>query len=152
AEALLAYLPYAPDEGVAAAVRQALPAVAVRDGKPEPALLKALADSAPLQRLFAGEALANAGVILPEVRRLLDDPDPRVRLALALALFRHKEKQAVPVLIDLLGDVPAADSGRIEEVLFRLAGSDAPSIALGTPAPPEHLRERWKTWWQANKD
>src|SRR5262249_56817257 len=82
AEALLAYLPYAPDEGVAAAVRQALPAVAVRDGKPEPALLKALADSAPLQRLFAGEALANAGVILPEVRRLLDDPDPRVRLPL----------------------------------------------------------------------
>jgi hypothetical protein len=152
AEALLAYLPYAPDDTVAAAVRQTLPAVAIREGKPEPALLTALADASPLQRQAAGEALATGGVIVPEVRRLLDDADPRVRLTLALVLVRHKEKQAVPVLIDLLGEVPAADSGRIEEVLLRLAGSDAPSIALGSPAAPEKIREQWKMWWQAHRD
>src|SRR5262245_13400951 len=152
AEAVLAYLPYAPDHTVAAAVRRTLPAIALRDGKPEPAMLKALADPAPLQREIAGEALANAGVIVPEVRRLLDDADPRVRLALALALVRHKEKQAVPVLIDLLGDVPATDAGRIEEVLLRLARSNAPSAALGTTAPADSVREQWKKWWQANQD
>src|SRR5262249_54515209 len=129
-----------------------LPAVAVRDGKPEPGMLRALADPAPLQRQIAGEALANAGVIVPEVRRLLDDADPRVRLAVALALVRHKEKQAVPVLIDLLGDVTAADSGGIEEVLLRLAGRNAPSTALGTPALADNVRKQWKKWWQANQD
>src|SRR5438067_7522014 len=54
--ALLAYLPFADNEGVAEEVRNALAALAVRDGKPEKALVDALSDRNTVRRGAAGEA------------------------------------------------------------------------------------------------
>ncbi len=61
AEVLLAYLPSAADESVARAVRDALAAVALRDGKPEPVLVQALEDKDPLRRAAATAALGRDG-------------------------------------------------------------------------------------------
>lgn len=61
AEVLLAYLSCAPDEGLVREVRAALAAVALRDGKPDKALEKALQDKDPLRRAAAEAALGKDG-------------------------------------------------------------------------------------------
>src|SRR5439155_15682197 len=80
AEVLLSYFPSA-DESVAEEIRTTLTALAVRDGKPEPVLVEALADKEPLKRAAAGEAFCRANVPeqLPAVRKMLLDPEPAVR-------------------------------------------------------------------------
>jgi hypothetical protein len=139
---------------VADAVRAALAAVAVRDGQPEACLVKALEDKAAVKRAAAGEALLRAGVKEQHeaVRRLLKDPDATVRLRVALALVRNKNRQAVPVLIDLLGRLPPAETGLIEDILYRLAGDQAPTVTLGSKTPAENVREAWAAWWTKHGD
>jgi len=57
AEALLAFLPSAEDEAIVGEVQATLAAVAMHDGKPEPALVQALDDKQPLRRAVAAAAL-----------------------------------------------------------------------------------------------
>jgi hypothetical protein len=60
-EALLNYLPSAPDETVAQEVRGALAAIAFRDGKPDPTLVQALKDKDPRRRAVAAALLGGGG-------------------------------------------------------------------------------------------
>src|SRR5262249_28547847 len=53
AEVLLAYLPFAEDDGVVHELESALAAVGVSAGKPDPALLRALGDKVPVRRATA---------------------------------------------------------------------------------------------------
>src|SRR5262249_40263233 len=80
ADVLLGYLPVAENEAVAEEVRKSLVAVAVRDGKPEPALRAALADKLPARRAVAAEVLAHIPDQRPGVLNLLQDPVQAVRL------------------------------------------------------------------------
>jgi hypothetical protein len=57
AEILLAYLPCVADEGEAQEIQAALASVAIREGKPDPALVKALEDKDPQRRAAAAAAL-----------------------------------------------------------------------------------------------
>jgi hypothetical protein len=152
AEALLGYLPYVPDDSLVEEVARALAAVALRDGKPDAAVVSALQDKLPLKRAVAGEALCRADT--PEqravVRKLLADPEPQVRLRVAMALAQRQEKQAVPVLIELLAVLPSEKLGRIEDVLFRLAGDEAPAPAADARRG-QRLRDFWLAWWTANE-
>jgi hypothetical protein len=151
AEVLLAYLPFADDESVVDEVRLALTAVAVRDGKPEPALLKALDDRNALKRATAAEALCRSGAAgqRPALRKLLDDPEPVVRLRVALCLVALKDRASVPVLIALLGDLPTHQLWQVEDILYLLAGDQAPQVALGSdPASRRKCREAWEAWWK----
>jgi HEAT repeat protein len=153
AEAMLGFLPFAEDENTLAEVQTALAAVAVRDGKVEPALLKALDDRLPLRRAVAGVALWQAGVAeeRPAVRKLLEDADPEARMRVALALAEDREKDAVPVLIASLGDLPPEQALRAEEFLRRVAGEHSPSVALGTDAAArQKCRDAWAAWWRDN--
>jgi hypothetical protein len=151
-QVLLDYLPAADDEMVAQEVRNALADVAVRDGKADPVLVAALADASPLKRGAAGLALARAHAAdqLPAVRKLLADPDARVRLRVALALSAAREKEAVPVLIRLLDQLPAEDMGLAEDLLFRLAGEKAPPDLPGgiDEISRRRYREGWEAWWK----
>ena len=56
AETLLAYIPYAADETVLAEVQFALNATAFTDGKPEPAVVRALTDGSAARRAAARSA------------------------------------------------------------------------------------------------
>jgi HEAT repeat protein len=149
-EALLAYLPDA-DEDTAGDLIGLLAVVACRDGRPEPALLKALDDRVSSRRVAAAAALCRAAddSHLPDVRRLLRDPDPEVRLGGALALAGRGERDALGVLVSLLGELPPTCVWRAESCLSRLAGDDAPAVVI-----PDALADRgpaveaWRKWWR----
>jgi hypothetical protein len=152
-EVLLAYAPSAEDENVGEAVRVALGALAVRDGKTDPVLIAALTDKVPEKRLAAGVALARAKAAdqLPAVRKLLDDPEVTVRLRVGLALASVRQKEAVPVLIALLDQTTLSvrDMGQIEDLLFRLGEDTAPTVPPGTDAAGrKKFREAWEGWWK----
>jgi len=152
-EPLLAYLPYTRDNATEDAVQSALKALAVRNGKPEPSLLRALADPSPARRAAAGEALVVGGpaAVRKDVARLLQDADLQVRLKVANAFVAVKDKAGVPVLIDLMGLLPREQLWRIEETLMHLAGNKAPRLTLGDNAPAK-VRGAWAAWWRDHRD
>jgi hypothetical protein len=151
AEALLAYLPLAPDETMSREIQSALAVLAVRDGKLDPALVTAMADSLPLRRAVAAEVICQAGP--PEqrvvVRPLLKDADPDVRLRAALALAGAQDREAIPVLIALLTEVPVDQAELAEDYLRHAAGDQAPNAPLGTEAGErQKCRAAWTAWWR----
>jgi HEAT repeat protein len=152
ADALLAYLPCADDTSVVEVVTSALADLAFVHGKPDPALLRALADPVPLRRAVAAQVLCRAERpdLFPAVRKLLADPKPAVRSRAALALARHGDAESFPVLIDLLGVLAPAERRPIEEALQELAGEWAPGLpAAGEDALARRLRrEVWAAWWR----
>lgn len=149
ADVLLAYLPFAADQQVTDEIARALGATALAGGKVEPIVLKSLEDKIPVKRGAAGEALARARVNdqLPQVRKLLKDADPSVRLRVALALVPLKEKEVLPVLVDVLAHLNPEQLWPVEEILVKLAGDKTPSVSLGTnEAARKAARDAWQDW------
>ncbi|HMF15454.1 MAG TPA: HEAT repeat domain-containing protein, partial [Gemmataceae bacterium] len=147
-EALIAYLPFADDEQLANEVVQSLAAVGFRGGKPHPALTSALDDPVPLRRSTAAEIICRHGgeSLRPQVRRLLRDPKAHVRMRTALALAEFHDLEAVPVLIDLLADLPAALTKPVEDYLMQLAGEWALTVP---PADDPTARKLRRDLWAA---
>jgi len=151
--ALIAYLPFADEGPGVDEVQDALVSIAYRDGRADDALLHALADPLPLRRRVAGTALARAALGRPEseVFRLLKDPSTDVRLAMAITLVELKQRQAVPNLINLVGELPAEQAWPAEDLLGRLARDAAPGESSGdSDADRKQRRDRWLRWWQRN--
>jgi HEAT repeat protein len=151
AEALLGFLPFAEDEGTAEEVQDALDAVAVQDGHPDPVLVKALHDKNPLWRAAAAAALCQPGFpdLQMEVRKLLQDPVAMVRMKAALALAGLRDREAVPVLIASIGDLSPEQSSPAEEFLTHLAGDKAPSGMSGNDdGARKKRRDAWAAWWK----
>jgi hypothetical protein len=136
--------------GVLQEAGETLAAVAVRRGRPEPALLHALTDRRAAVRAVAAEALCRAGPpeVRPAVHKLLRDGDALVRCRVAVALVEAREKEAIPTLIALLTDAPARESARAEEALNILAGDGAP-VGFGR-GEARARRAAWETWWAQN--
>jgi HEAT repeat protein len=150
AEVLLAYLPYADDETVLKEVQTALAAVAVREGKLDPALIRALEDRVAVRRAVAAEVLVGTGGAeqWAAVRPLLRDPRPLVRLRVALALAQVRVEEAIPVLIALLGELPPEQARLAEDHLKDLAADQAPKVELGTDESSRlKCRAAWTAWW-----
>jgi outer membrane protein assembly factor BamB len=151
ADVLLAYLPFA-DVNVIDDFAKALATVGLKDGKPEPGMIKALEDRLPLKRGVAGQALARSVAQQPAVRKLLKDADASVRLRVAMALVHSKDKEALPVLVDVLADLQPEQLWPVEEVLVRLAGEKAPGVSLGTnEISRKACRDAWASWLEQNK-
>jgi HEAT repeat protein len=153
AQALLAYLPCAEDEVMAEEVQSALNALAYAGGKADPALVAALQDRVGVRRAAAAAALCQgpAEEYLPALRRLLKDPEPGVRLKAALALAGARERAALPVLIDLIGELPGEQSGPAEDYLRRLAGARPPAdLPPGDGDARQKRRDAWSAWWAAH--
>jgi hypothetical protein len=150
AAVLLDYLPARVDEPALQALREALTAVTVREGVPEPVVTQALTDEMPARRAAAGFALCRAGVKeqLPAVRKLLRDPDAGVRLRVGLALADLGEEEAIPTLIGVLDAVPRHLLAPAEDLLYTLAGPRAPAVPMGANAAARRkFREAWAAWW-----
>ena len=155
AEALLEYLPYAEDEKVEQEVEDALATVALRDGKPESAVVRALTDETPIRRSAAAAVLCRVGG--PEqfaaVRVLLKDPKPTVRFRVAMALSDAYSADAIPVLIDLLAELPNEQRKQDEDYLTKLAGEWAVAGPTGNDATSRRLRRQvWNAWWHGIDD
>jgi HEAT repeat protein len=151
AEALLGYLPFADNDAVVEELVSALTAVGLRDGKADPDLLAALKGPQAFGRAAAARALCKAGrtASWKAVRPLLTDPEPAVRLQAALALADADDGQAIPVLIECLGDGPAPLRAQAEVYLTGLAGEWTVHGPQGNDLVSRELRrELWATWWQ----
>jgi HEAT repeat protein len=154
-EALLEYLPFAENDKVAAEVQTALVVLAPRNGKPDPALVRALTDPAPARRAAAAVALCRIGGEnqYAPVRSLLKDPKPTVRLHAALALADAHNADAIPVIIDLLTDLPLDQRKQAEEFLSNLAGDWAVTGPTGNDITSRRLcRDAWAAWWHGLDD
>src|SRR5262245_26132179 len=62
-----------------------------------------------------------------DVRKLLGAPDSQLRLRAALTLAARQDEEAIGVLIDLLADLPAAQSRLAEQTLQELAEEWSPT-------------------------
>jgi hypothetical protein len=150
AETLINYLPFAEEE-VMGEVQSALEKLAIKDGKPEPALVLALTAARPTVRAAAAEALAKGGgaEALPAVRKLLDDADRAVRLRTGMALA-PRDASAVPVLIGLMADLPAEQAWQVHDFLLPLAGDKAPPGPDDTAEARKKASAAWAEWWKDN--
>jgi hypothetical protein len=151
AGALLDYLPAAEDEMVAEQIRDALTQLTTGEARTASLLEAALKDSSGIKRAAAAVALlrSNTPGAEPAARKLLVDPEAAVRARVALALAARGEREAVPVLIDLLEQPPSPETRLITEVLHRLAGDKAPSAPKESPGDAlRKYHEDWKTWWK----
>ncbi len=152
-EVLIDFLPFATEPAVVDELGRTLGAVAVRNGTTAPTLVKTLGDSLPVKRGIAGEALlrGQAKEQIPAVKALLKDKDASVRLRVALAMLPLQDKEVVPVLIDLMGELSPNELWPVEEVLVRLAGEKAPSVSLGNnDADKKACRDAWQKWLADN--
>jgi hypothetical protein len=158
AEVLLAFVPHAADLSVTDEVCKALGAVAVTDKGPDPVVVKALTDKVAIKRAAAGEALARAKAAehLPEVRKLLKDPEPIVRVRTGVALVNTRDSSAIadalPALIECLKHLPPENLWAAEDLLIHLADDKAPSVSLGTTEKTQELAyQAWETWYEKNR-
>lgn len=155
ADTLIRYLPLADDETVMQEIETALLAIGMRDGKPEPALMRALTDPTPVRRGFAARVLCQIGGSAERaaVRPLLKDAKPSVRMLAALGLTELHDAEALTVLIDLIAELPPEGRRRVEEYLTELAGEWAVKTPQGGDAVSGRLRrELWSAWWNTLDD
>jgi HEAT repeat protein len=151
AEALIGYLPYSEDDTTFLEVEAALVSVAMRDGKPDAAILKALKDKVALRRGTAAAVLCQAGgaANYTAIRPLLKDTRASVRLKAALGLVGAYDSEAIPVLIDLLADLTPRLRQQAEDYLTGLAGEWAVSGPKGNDLMSRRLRrDVWVAWWK----
>jgi HEAT repeat protein len=153
-ETFLAYLPFVDSEPAAVEIIDLIYAVGVREGKADPLLIKALEDKVAARRSAAAVVLCRtqSADYLPAVRHLLKDDDLDVRLRTAEALVAAGEREAVPVLIALLGELPLQQGYEVEDYLMRLTLDKAPEMAAMTadPASRTKARDAWAAWWKEN--
>jgi HEAT repeat protein len=149
---MLGYLPHADNDAVVEEVKAALSAVASRDDKPDPVLIKALEDDRSLRRAVAVDVLCETGAAEPRalLLKLLKDPSPLVRMHAGIALANVREQAAVATLINLLTELPPTYGKQVEEYLFNLAGEQAPKAPLGADADSRaKCQAAWNAWWTA---
>lgn len=151
-EVLLNYLPFADNDSVAEEVRLGLAELAVVDGKTDPVLVVGLTSKNPVLRAGAGEALARARANDQKqaVRALLKDPDCLVRARVGLALVLAGDREAMPVLVEHLADMPLTLAWQTEDILLRLAeGKNPPGLPVaGAREARLKARDAWLSWWK----
>lgn len=151
---LLAYVAHAEDDTVLAAIRNSLEKLASVDGKPNPILEKALESKDSGEQIMAIEILCRPDrpEVWPRVRKLLQADNAMVRKKAAETLLACKDESAIPVLIDLLAELPGAERSQVEALLTEFAGSWRVCGPEGdNPIANKVRRDAWKSWW-ANMD
>jgi hypothetical protein len=152
-ETLLAYAPFTDDDAMKAEVTRALHGLARTSVQPDASLVTALHDALPVRRALAGEVLAvvTDAEVRAAVRKLLADPDLSVRLRVAVALACAADRDAVPVLIDLLAELGADQVWQAEEILRTVGGGKAPPLgAADDVAARQKVRDAWRAWYAAH--
>jgi len=149
---VLQLLPAAPDEGLHEEVCFALDTLVIRQGKVPSTVETALRDDSAQLRCAAGYLLARRGTPGQRAlaRKLLADTDASVRLRVAQGFLGAGEKDALPVLIELLAQAPIALAWQAEELLRYAAGEgEAPPPVLGDGNAPARAacRKAWAAWW-----
>ena len=148
---LLEYLPSAGEEmTLIDEILRTVGAIVRKAGKPEDAILKGLTGNDPLaRRRIAGVLFAALPSERSRVKTLLRDPDAGVRRAVAAEFFEIRDRDAVPVFIELLLEPAREISAVAEDQLCRLLGTAPVPAPLGsTPESRRLCRDAWAKWWQ----
>ena len=70
-----------------------------------------------------------------------------------MALAACGEKDAIPVLIRLIDDIPLERNGLVLSLLDQLAAGKPPSaMPVADQAARRKYRQAWETWWNAHQD
>jgi hypothetical protein len=150
--ALLAFLPFAGKEDHEEMLN-ALLALGVRDGKPDPDFDAALRDAAPARRAAAALVLGRHGDAKQRaaVRRVLQgDLYLSVRLRAAEGLLEAGDASPVPVLLAVVAEGSPDLARRAEDMLRWLAEEKGPAVLLGNgPAERRKAHDAWQAWWAA---
>lgn len=154
-ELMLALLPPTAEDRFHAEIMEALTAVGVSGKEIHPTLLKALDD--PKQRTAAVQLLLRSddAEIRKRMKTYLNDDDPSVRFHVAMNLLKRGDRDAVPVLINVIADAPNAIIWQqAEEALYALGGELAPSVVVNGPTAEDRkaIAEQWAAWWKAKGD
>ena len=154
ASVLLAYLPSAEDESIEEEVLDALVSLTPEGGPFEEALPKALTDARPPVRGAAAYVLGRRGDALQRkaVRRLLKDADALVRWRAARGLLEGRDRAAMATVLLLLENAPLPVAVQAEELLYLLAGEQAPAVSLSDAGDRRKCRDAWRAWWDAHGD
>jgi HEAT repeat protein len=151
-ETLLAYLPFADNEGVAEEAVVGLQQVSRKGKGLDPALISALQDHVAVRRAAAAFVVAQSGTAKQRalVHQLLKDSDYQVRLQAAHGLAAGGDKQAVPVLIALFREGPEVVAWQAEEILTRIAGEKSPAgtATADRPEARQKAAAAWESWWR----
>jgi hypothetical protein len=154
-ETLIGYLPFAGNDAVVDEIRVALAALSLIDGKADPLLVAALSDRSAIRRATAGEVLVRAALAdhRDELRKLLGDGDTVVRYRVARALVFARERDAIPILIDTISDLPLNTAWQAEDFLLKLAaGSTPPTVAMGNDKDArDKCKAAWQGWWKMHQ-
>ena len=161
AATLVGFLPMADSEEVADVIRAALVELAVaEDGKPEPALVRALSDKSVVRRSAAYLALTEGGAEGERIR--VKDAYPLVKDAvrkeenvdakfngLWSLLLTTREKEFVPDLLEMIPKLPRGRIWQLEEFLLQAAGDKKPAARFGKSAESlAKARDAWSAWWK----
>jgi len=89
--------------------------------------------------------------ILPILLTLGQNEDSGIKIEVASILGNHKQKQAIPILIELLSDRHnfRLAKGRLETITGQKLGNIPP---VTTKQMKEDYINKWKEWWEKNKD
>ncbi len=160
ASILIGFLPLADSEVVADAIREALIALAVKDGKADPAIVAALDDKSPIRRTAAYIALIEGGPPGERIRikdsytklreAVLKETDPEAKFAALWSLTMvTRQREYIASLIDLIPKLGRGRIWQLEDLLLALAGTH-PKDGRFLKSPESLLKTRdvWQSWWK----
>jgi len=153
---LIDYLPFADDAIVEEEVLNAIARLAVQEAEVPAALVATLKEEDAARRAGAALVLALVGTKdhCDKVKALLNDASPVVRFRAAQGMLAAKERAAVPVLLALLGEGPAAIALQAEDLLRLLASDRAPAASVRGAAAEARKKahEDWVAWHRDHGD
>jgi hypothetical protein len=155
AETLLNFLPFTADASVLEEISRSLSVLAIEKNKASVLLLDCLGDKHLIKRAIALEVLAGTKnkEYADTFRKNLKDPAPEIRFRAGLGLIELREKEGLPVLVESLKHLGPDQSWKVEDVLLRLAGEEAPSVSLGADnASKNACHDAWNKWFVAHSD
>jgi len=162
--ALIGFLPLADDETIADSIRDALTGLAVKDGKADPSLIRALSDNSAMRRSAAYMALTLGGPpgeririkdAYPKVREaILKENDPEAKfIGLWVLLLTTREKEFLPELISLIPQIGRGRIWQLEDLLLQVAGSHPKDGRfLKSQESLTKTRDAWFGWWKEKGD
>jgi hypothetical protein len=154
-DVLLAFLPTVSEEQLHDEILETLGKLGITGKTVHPALKKALDN--PQLRPAAVQILLQSddAEITKQLRTYLKDKDPTVRFHVAMKLMRKGDRDAVPIVIGLVGEAPNGMMWQqAEEALYELAGELAPAVETksGNSDDRKEAAQHWSEWWKAKGD
>jgi hypothetical protein len=124
-----------------------------QDGKVQEFLAEGAGDQEPTRRAAAALVLGRSGSVgqRAAVQRLCADPDALVRFRAAQGLLARRDPAALPVLVALVGDAPAAVTVRADELLAAVARQRASRLLWADdPVTRRRCCTAWESWQRSS--